>query len=278
MDVSNFGKGGLTKPISLKDYRLENLPAGAPTLPAVFSLRNKIAKIKNQGQSLSCGSQGAAYYAALLNKLETGDDVELSARDIYSLIFQPEGGQYVTDCLKKICNSGVVLENKAVSYQNGNPPTEQFMRNRSDITPEAIEEGMTYWAKKYVTWDNTNIDLYKQAIMQGNGCLVASWGNNYCWQNAEILLPDNPQQMVWRHIIYIIGWDDSRKCFEFVNSWGENWGDSGFGWLPYDYVTKWYVTNPVTMVDVPNGTYSLMMKLRGLLLNLISLLTKKNNG
>ena len=39
------------------------------------------------------------------------------------------------------------------------------MTNRADITPTEQNDGMTYLAKSYVTWDNTNVDLYKQAIV-----------------------------------------------------------------------------------------------------------------
>lgn len=263
IDIKEVGKGGLIKPLSIRDYRLETLPAGAVLdLPSKFSLRDKIGKIKNQNGSLSCVAQATAYYLQLLNYIETGKQIELSARDIYSLIFiKDSGGSYIKDAFSKACNSGCVEELLATSYMGLNkmPPTEEFMRNRTDITQEAMDKGMDYLASKYITWDNVKPELYEKAIYKGNGCVVVSWGNNDIWQTKDIQLPSFRSQMVWRHGIYIIGFDREKRMFEFVNSWGEEWGDKGFGYLPYDYITQGYVSNPMTLVDLPNETWTKIM-------------------
>lgn len=271
IDVSKFGKGGLVLPLHRKDYRLETLGA-ASTLPAFYDLKYG-GKIKHQDGSGSCGSQAESYYATYLNFLETGEWTELSARDIYSLVFKDPLGSYIKDNMQKVKDSGIVLESDAPSYDNGQPPSEAFMRKRDDITGEEVEKGKTYISKNYFTWNNTNLDLYKQAIYQGHGCVVASWGNNYCWSSAKILLPDNKSQMEWRHIVYLIGWDDATKHFKFINSWGEAWGDKGYGYLPYEYITKGYVSNPTTMIDAPNDLYvKLMSQYKNLLEKYIELL------
>lgn len=269
IDVSKFGKGAVIIPLTRKDYRLEL--ATAVPLPIKFSLKDKVGKVKNQNGSGSCVGQAFAYYAEVINNIETKEKVELSARDIYSLIYQPESGAWLKDGASKICNSGVVLEKDAVSYDNGNPPSEQFMRNRNDITDEEIENGKTYIALKYLTFDWGNIESYKQAIVQGNGCVTAVESNNICFANAEVLVPDNKSQVDWAHAIYLIGYDDNKRVFEFVNSWGEQWGDNGFGYLPYDYITKGYASNPLTLIDVKNETY---IKLTSQIKNIMELIIK----
>jgi C1A family cysteine protease len=52
----------------------------------------------------------------------------------------------------------------------------------------------------------------------------------------------------WGHAVVAVGYDDKKKitntrCSRAAtgallirNSWGEGWGDRGYGWLPYDYV------------------------------------------
>ena len=40
------------------------------------------------------------------------------------------------------------------------------------------------------------------------------------------------------HAMTIVGYDDSKKAFKIVNSWGTEWADSGFGWVDYNYFVK----------------------------------------
>ena len=274
MDISTQGKGCLLGKLSVKDYRLEAIP-GSVQLPAKFSVKDKVGKIKSQNGSSSCSSQATSYYAEVLNFIETGVKEQLSPKFLYPFVCFPNEGSYIKDNLSRVCNAGIALESDVPSYENGKPPSEKFMTTKPEITQEVAGRAMTYWARKYVTWNNTNVGLYKKAIVQGNGCIIASWGNNIIWQTGDIQLPSFREQMAWLHAIYLVGYDDEKKAFEFVNSWGENWGYKGFGWLPYEYVTQGYVSNPYTLVDVPNGSYSLLMKLIGLYKNIISLLKKK---
>jgi C1A family cysteine protease len=36
--------------------------------------------------------------------------------------------------------------------------------------------------------------------------------------------------------ICIVGYDNARRRFKFLNSWGRHWGVRGYGYLSYDYV------------------------------------------
>ncbi len=38
------------------------------------------------------------------------------------------------------------------------------------------------------------------------------------------------------HYITLVGFDDSKKEFKYINSWGKKWGVGGFSTLPYDCV------------------------------------------
>lgn len=40
------------------------------------------------------------------------------------------------------------------------------------------------------------------------------------------------------HAIMIVGYDDVRGVFIFRNSWGADWGNKGYGTLPYAYLTN----------------------------------------
>ena len=36
------------------------------------------------------------------------------------------------------------------------------------------------------------------------------------------------------HTISVVGWDDTRHAWLIKNSWGTDWGDSGFGYIGYN--------------------------------------------
>lgn len=40
------------------------------------------------------------------------------------------------------------------------------------------------------------------------------------------------------HAMVIVGYDDAKKAFKIANSWGEDWGDKGYGWVDYNYLIK----------------------------------------
>jgi len=51
--------------------------------------------------------------------------------------------------------------------------------------------------------------------------------------------PGEPHCLDGYHAILIVGYDDADGgWFEFVNSWGEWWGDSGYGKLSYDFIAS----------------------------------------
>ena len=56
------------------------------------------------------------------------------------------------------------------------------------------------------------------------------------------------------HALVACGYDDARKSLLVRNSWSSEWGRDGYGWLPYDYVTKgltedwWFITD-IAFVD-----------------------------
>jgi len=35
------------------------------------------------------------------------------------------------------------------------------------------------------------------------------------------------------HAMLVVGYDDTKKAFKAVNSWGKNWGNNGFVWIDY---------------------------------------------
>lgn len=53
--------------------------------------------------------------------------------------------------------------------------------------------------------------------------------------NAPIWFPKiGNASPIGAHAMVVVGYDDTRKAFEIMNSWGEAWGEQGFGWIRYE--------------------------------------------
>jgi GNAT superfamily N-acetyltransferase len=66
---------------------------------------------------------------------------------------------------------------------------------------------------------------------------------------GRIPLSDQIPQAMGIHSIPLAEFDFETNSFVFSNSWGENWGDGGVGYLPYGYLTRFMTeawTFPVT--------------------------------
>jgi len=56
-----------------------------------------------------------------------------------------------------------------------------------------------------------------------------------------------------RHAVTLIGYDDSRKAFKFINSWATGWGLGGYGWIAYSFVTNATLAmDAYVLTDAPN--------------------------
>ena len=257
--MSNFiipnNPGAIPDIPDIRDYSYEQI-FGAVSLPEEYDIIKEVGglSIKNQGTSQSCVGQSWSYYTEILERIENKNETNLSAKDIYSQIFiEPNGGASIRDGATLLQKSGVTLEILLSSYNNGNPPDENWMRDRSMVTLETINKALVYRAKSYATiWHKEDIEIIKQAIFQNHGVITGVYGDNPGWQNKIVLPPIN---YVWGHAILLVGWRkvDGVEMLKFINSWGTNWGEGGFGFLHPSYLSQaGNMFNLWTLVDMPN--------------------------
>lgn len=70
------------------------------------------------------------------------------------------------------------------------------------------------------------------------GFTVYNFGN----EKGEFPFPGPGDSVLGGHAVVAIGFDDNRKigshkgALKIRNSWGQGWGEGGYGWLPYAYV------------------------------------------
>jgi C1A family cysteine protease len=83
----------------------------------------------------------------------------------------------------------------------------------------------------------------------------------YDGENGDIPFPSTSESVVGGHAVVAVGYDDNHKitspnnnkkttgAFLIRNSWSTDWGDDGYGWLPYEYVLQGLADDWWTMIS-----------------------------
>lgn len=53
-----------------------------------------------------------------------------------------------------------------------------------------------------------------------------------------IPFPERNEKCIGSHALIAVGFDDKKEAFKIRNSWGREWGEDGYGWLPYEHVSR----------------------------------------
>ena len=80
--------------------------------------------------------------------------------------------------------------------------------------------------------------------------------------NGEIPMPSTTEQLLGGHAVMCVGYSDSTQRYAFRNSWGSDWGNGGYGTLPYDYLHNPGLASDfwVILTEVENDTSPLAPK------------------
>jgi len=227
-----------------------------------FDLRDFMRlKVEDQGSSQTCVAQAIHKLAEVFDKFETGETPDLSARDMYSRIYESSGGAYAHRGMSLWVNRGIPTEGLVPSYETREgvqiAPSEEFMRIRS----ESLSVETNAFIRRigaYAALSN-NINEYAHAIENSKGIVFGVAGTNEGWQTAFPRPPEKGEE-VWYHFLIGVGFKliNGKKYIIFLNSWSDKWGEGGFGYLPESYFGGW-VFNGMTAVDLPNLPDSVYM-------------------
>lgn len=253
-----------------RDFIVDEI-LGAPVLPAEYDVIQEVGgvKVESQGASLSCIGQSVSKYAEVLDRLENPSKADLSAKFIYSRIFQPQGGASIRDAFKLWQKLGDCEEVLDPSYSQLNALGEAEMRIVNN-DPSVLANALIYRIETYATlWHNYNTELIKQTIYQNHGAICGFYGTNVDWSKRDglptgVVTPPSPNENpnnYWAHGVFLCGWSiiQGREYIKFINSWGKNWGDNGYGYIHPDYWNGYDAFSLWTAVDMPNEIFKLMV-------------------
>lgn len=224
------------------------LKAAVKRLPASVDLRQWCAPVEDQGDLGSCTANAGVGLMEYYERRAFGKHLDASRLFLYKVTrnllgWKGDTGAYLRDTMK-----GMVLF--------GVPPEKYWPYNisRFDDEPTAFcyAFAQSYQAVKYYRLDPPGTAPGKvleniKRYLAGNlpcmfGFSVYSSMPGTGDGKGEIPYPGPEDKLEGGHAVVAVGYDNATKIGKdkgallIRNSWGSDWGDKGYGWLPYRYV------------------------------------------
>lgn len=121
-------------------------------------------------------------------------------------------------------------------------------------SPAAVAEAANFKAK---SWSKINDSSQIVAALVNRHpvlCAIRIYPsfNNLNGQNSVYNTKDGP--LLGGHAVTIVGYDDNRfgGAYKIINSYGQNWGDNGYFWLPYSFAGDEIITQAYVLEDREN--------------------------
>ncbi|TXN76185.1 hypothetical protein FV228_01415 [Methylobacterium sp. WL18] len=251
-EVEEQGTGA--QPLSAEEFaRLPKTPEYRAFLPERVDLSPRFPTPGSQGSQGSCvgwavGYAARAYYADAAEGRNVHDASNIpSPAYIYNSIISNSSkcnsGSSIVDALNLLKNKGS-LSLKKYPYN-----VAQCQRPDSEKQSQAGDFRIERW----MAVNYSSIDQVKGELAKGHPVIVSlrTSGQFHKLQRGQIYRLVGGHEDRW-HALPMIGYDETRQAFKFINSWGTNWGDRGFGWISYDSfrseVRDAYVMRPLKPV------------------------------
>lgn len=202
---------------------------------SVVDYTPQMGEVRSQGEEGSVVGFAIAYAMEYQIFKTTHQRVRLSPRAIYYLSrkltnsFPYDSGAQIKDGVKAVLTKGAVLDN-IWPYKE---------RDSSASPPRDFATATRYKLKRAVPLKG--IDQIKSALST-TGPVVAgitlydSMVQEDVKKTGLVPMPKAKESVIGGHAICIVGYDDSKKLFKFINSWSDEWGDKGYGYLSYQYM------------------------------------------
>lgn len=212
--------------------------------PSSFIINKKIT-ILDQGQLGSCVSNAFAHCILIA----TGNNVLPSRLFHYYCGRLLSGLSNINDTGLNIRNACKIIAKVGICQEISWP---YYINNFAIMPPlSAFQYPQCRFFKSYSyvfitqTSQMSLIDNIKNFVKQNNcgvifgiSVYISFLSQNVA--NTGIVPTPDPNNETYQggHCMVIIGYDDSKKQFTVINSWGVNWGNKGICYLSYDYINN----------------------------------------
>jgi len=233
------------KRLDPKELNYSDIKTKAIKLPSIVDLRTKMPAVYDQGSLGSCTAQSfCAAYQYLKPQLQGSRLFMYYNTRLIGGTVSYDSGATLYDTIKSIKNYGICPETKW-PYVIGKFTTKP--------SPECYKIAL---ANKNINSYNVKNDLNLMRTHLNEGLLLvigiavySEFETNAVAKRGYVPLPGKNSTFLGGHAVVVVGYNDTKKVWIVRNSWGSSWGDKGYFYLPYSYLTNpslcsdiWYIT------------------------------------
>jgi len=206
------------------------------TLPAKVDLRKKEhLEVFDQGNIGSCTANAtAAAFHYCLHKEHLQEFIPARLFIYFNGRNLDHGvghsGESITSAIKSVLKYGVCPEKMW-----------PYVKNHVDTKPpsKCYSEGLHHRATS-AHHVGTHLDDIKKCLSMGFPVVFGFWVYKsfmHAKDSGKMPMPSHGEQVLGGHAVCAVGYDDSKHVLIVRNSWGDHWGDHGFFYMPYKFVT-----------------------------------------
>lgn len=256
VQLANAAQVAATTPIT---------PSPGPTYAAYELPTNLLPPVGDQGQESSCVGWSTSYYYRTVLAAQkyhwSAEDPnhEFSPSFIYNQINGgKDAGSYISDALSLLTQTGDVPIS-LFPYQAGDylrQPPGQLVASATAF--HIADFGYLY--NRVAQQTVPDLRVLKRWLSGGQGLVIGIQVPSTSFSNYTGGVYDGPYASdadFGGHAMFVIGYDDNAEgtgigAFRVINSWGAGWGEQGYGWLSYDFLSH-YLTDSWVMFDTANA-------------------------
>jgi len=159
-------------------------------------------------------------------------------------------GAYMRDGVKSLHRIGVCSE-EAWAYD-----INKFTDKPSpDCYSAATKNQCLEYARVPQTLDDLKAALNEGLPICFGFVVCRSFMNREVASTGSMCMPQANDRPLGGHAVMAVGYEDERKCFIVQNSWSSRWGDHGYFYMPYDYMTSDALAGDFWVIKVVKGQH-----------------------